>query len=147
MSRCQTHLQRVQELLPVHGVPGQDLQEGLWHGQGKTLRLARGFNPSGLIFESIPFSTQIVPPPEWRARQSDYGPSVDNMMVPGPIEQNTYGKGGIYECLHIQKKSLTYREYRKKTEPFDKIAEGKDPEEVEDLVGYWGYLVLEEYCI
>jgi jumonji domain-containing protein 2 len=69
------------------------------------------------------------------------------MMVPGPIEQNTYGKGGIYECLHIQKKSLTYREYRKKTEPFDKIAEGKDPEEVEDLVGYWGYLVLEEYCI
>jgi jumonji domain-containing protein 2 len=55
-------------------------------------------------------------------------------MIPGPIEQNTYGKGGIYECLHIQKKSLTYKEYKKKTVGFDKIAEGKSSEEVEELV-------------
>jgi hypothetical protein len=61
-------------------------------------------------------------------------------MIPGPIEQNTYGKGGIYECLHIQKKSLTYKEYKKKTISFDKITEGKSSEEVEDLV------TLSNYC-
>lgn len=66
------------------------------------------------------------------------------MLIPGPIEQNTYGKGGIYECLHIQKKSLTYKEYKKKTQPLDRIPEGRSPEEVEDLVRMWPMLVLEE---
>jgi jumonji domain-containing protein 2 len=73
---------------------------------------------------------KIIPPAGWSARHSDYGPSIDNFIIPGPIEQNTYGKGGVYECLHIQKKSLSYKEYRKKTSPFDKIAEGKSAEEV-----------------
>lgn len=40
----------------------------------------------------------------------------------GPIEQNISGKGGIYECLLIQKKSMSLREYQQKTAVFDKIA-------------------------
>ena len=55
-------------------------------------------------------------------------------MVNGPIEQNIFGKGGVYECLHIQKKSLTLKEYRLKTEVFDKITKDKSPEEVEEMV-------------
>jgi [histone H3]-trimethyl-L-lysine9/36 demethylase len=30
-------------------------------------------------------------------------------MINGPIEQNIFGKGGVYECLHIQKKSLSLK--------------------------------------
>lgn len=41
-------------------------------------------------------------------------------MVQGPIEQNISGKGGVYECLHIQKKSMTLKEYRTKLGVFDK---------------------------
>ena len=78
---------------------------------------------------------KVIPPPGWKAREAGYGSCIDNMLIPGPIEQNTYGKGGIYECLHIQKKSLTYKEYRKKILSFDKISEGKSAEEVEDL--FW----------
>jgi len=40
------------------------------------------------------------------------------MLIPGPIEQNAYGKGGVYECLHIQKKSMTVKEYKRKIECF-----------------------------
>jgi jumonji domain-containing protein 2 len=43
------------------------------------------------------------------------------MMIPGPIEQNAYGKGGAYECLHIQKKSMTVKEYKKKIECFEQV--------------------------
>jgi len=39
---------------------------------------------------------KIIPPPEWKARQSDYGQTIENFIIPGPIEQNTYGKGGVY---------------------------------------------------
>lgn len=52
----------------------------------------------------------------------------------GPIEQNIFGKGGVYECLHIQKKSLTLKEYKMKTGVFDKITNGLSSEEVEDMV-------------
>lgn len=44
-----------------------------------------------------------------------------NLTVNGPIEQNIFGKGGVYECLHIQKKSMTLEEYKQKTGVFDKI--------------------------
>lgn len=50
------------------------------------------------------------------------------MMIPGPIEQNAYGKGGAYECLHIQKKSMTVKEYKKKTSVFEKVTNGLSPE-------------------
>lgn len=46
---------------------------------------------------------------------------------------------------HSKKKSLTYKEYKKKTQPLDRIPEGRSPEEVEDLVRMWLMLVLEEY--
>jgi jumonji domain-containing protein 2 len=37
----------------------------------------------------------------------NYQKKVENLVVYSPIEQNAFGKGGIYECLHIPKKSLT----------------------------------------
>lgn len=63
----------------------------------------------------------MIPPPEWRPRSTPYVESLQNLNVNGPIEQNIYGKGGVYECMHIQKKSMTLEEYKQKTEVFDKI--------------------------
>jgi jumonji domain-containing protein 2 len=55
-------------------------------------------------------------------------------MISGPIEQNIFGKGGVYECLHIQKKSMSLKEYKIKMGVFDKITEGLSASEVETLV-------------
>jgi jumonji domain-containing protein 2 len=43
------------------------------------------------------------------------------LAINGPIEQNIFGKSGVYECLHIQKKSLSLKEYRSKVGVFDRI--------------------------
>ena len=51
---------------------------------------------------------KVIPPPEWKARKSDYGPAFHDLNINGPIEQNLYGKGGVYECLHIAKKSMSF---------------------------------------
>lgn len=59
---------------------------------------------------------------------------IENLVVNGPIEQNIFGKGGVYECLHIQKKSLTLKEYKIKMGVFDKITNGLTAEEVESMV-------------
>jgi jumonji domain-containing protein 2 len=45
-----------------------------------------------------------------------------------------YGKGGVYECLHIAKKSMSYEEYGQKSEELDEIVEGMSSEEIEDTV-------------
>ena len=39
-----------------------------------------------------------------------------------------------YECLHIQKKSLSLKDYKIKMGDFDKLTEGRTSEEVEDMV-------------
>lgn len=61
---------------------------------------------SFLIFE---FFIQVVPPPEWKAKSADYSQKLEHLMINGPIEQNIFGKSGVYECLHIQKKSMSYK--------------------------------------
>lgn len=43
---------------------------------------------------------------------------------------------GIYECIHIMKKSIPFREYKKKARDFDKVTDNKTIEKVEDLVRY-----------
>ena len=53
---------------------------------------------------------------------------LENLVVYSPIEQNVFGKGGIYECLHIPKKSLTLEEYKQKATELDKITDGKSVE-------------------
>eukprot|EP01017_Pseudomicrothorax_dubius_P024046 TRINITY_DN2558_c0_g1_i8.p3 TRINITY_DN2558_c0_g1~~TRINITY_DN2558_c0_g1_i8.p3 ORF type:complete len:108 (-),score=25.87 TRINITY_DN2558_c0_g1_i8:1258-1581(-) len=53
-------------------------------------------------------------------------------MIPGPVEQNVYGKGGVYELLLIPKKSLHIRDYKRANEKMDKETDGKSVEEVED---------------
>lgn len=63
------------------------------------------------------------------------------MILKGPIEQNIYGKGGIYELLLIQKKSATLSDYKKKVSCFDDITENKKPDEIEDLV----YILINTY--
>jgi jumonji domain-containing protein 2 len=55
-------------------------------------------------------------------------------MITGPIEQNIFGKSGVYECLHIQKKSMSFKEYRLKMGVFDRITEGLAPDAVEAMV-------------
>ncbi|EGR34612.1 jumonji family protein, putative [Ichthyophthirius multifiliis] len=78
---------------------------------------------------------KIVPPKEWKARTSDYTDSLEDKVISDPIEQNPYGKGGVYECVHIMRKSIPFKEYRKKAMIFDKVTNGKSIEEVEDL--FW----------
>eukprot|EP01015_Nassula_variabilis_P037567 TRINITY_DN9970_c0_g1_i3.p1 TRINITY_DN9970_c0_g1~~TRINITY_DN9970_c0_g1_i3.p1 ORF type:complete len:332 (+),score=49.32 TRINITY_DN9970_c0_g1_i3:65-1060(+) len=78
---------------------------------------------------------KVVPPAGWKARQASYDQDVQTTMVKGPIEQNAYGKGGIYELLYIQKKSMLAKEYRNRTISMDKFAEGKTVEEIEDI--FW----------
>lgn len=70
------------------------------------------------------FIIQVVPPPGWKPASSLYSAKLNDLLVKGPIEQNIFGKGGVYECLHIQKKSLPLSEYKAKMGVFDKIAEG-----------------------
>jgi [histone H3]-trimethyl-L-lysine9/36 demethylase len=53
---------------------------------------------------------------------------LENLIVQGPIEQNIFGKGGIYECLHIPKKSVTLEEYKVKAKELDKITDNMDGE-------------------
>jgi jumonji domain-containing protein 2 len=72
----------------------------------------------------------VVPPPEWTSRFSDYRLKLDQLVVSGPIEQNVFGKGGIYECLHIPKKSMSLRDYREKIGSFDRLTAGRSAEEV-----------------
>lgn len=64
-------------------------------------------------------AVKIVPPKSWTARRLDYSSSIDSSMITGPIEQNTYGKAGIYECMHIQRKGLTIAEYKRKVQSCD----------------------------
>jgi jumonji domain-containing protein 2 len=59
---------------------------------------------------------------------------LEELNVNGPIEQNVFGKSGVYECLHIQKKSMSLKDYRDKTGSFDRLTSGKQPEEVETMV-------------
>jgi jumonji domain-containing protein 2 len=76
---------------------------------------------------------KVVPPRGWRARSKDYTKSLETEMIPSPIEQNVFGKGGIYECLHIIKKSMNFRDYQKKAADFDNVTNGKSEEEIEQL--------------
>lgn len=76
----------------------------------------------------------MIPPPEWKPRSNSYTESLRNLNVNGPIEQNIFGKGGVYECMHIQKKSMTLEEYQMKTGVFDKITKGLSADEVEQMV-------------
>lgn len=51
-----------------------------------------------------------------------------------------YGKGGNYECLHIQKKSMPLRDYRMKQQEIDKQHTNKTPLELEKL--FWKSLAF-----
>ena len=69
----------------------------------------------------------------------NYQKKLENLVVYSPIEQNAFGKGGIYECLHIPKKSLTLDEYQAKALELDKITDKKSVEEVESMVIFFIY--------
>lgn len=52
---------------------------------------------------------RVVPPKSWKPNSRAPKDNLDNLIVSGPIEQNIFGKGGVYEAIHIQKKSMTLR--------------------------------------
>ncbi|CAD8109710.1 unnamed protein product [Paramecium primaurelia] len=83
---------------------------------------------------------KIIPPKNFRIRQQDYNKSLDNLIIQGPIEQNVYGKGGNYECLHIQKKSMPLKDYRAKQTEIDKQHEKLNSDQLEKL--YWKSLAF-----
>lgn len=60
---------------------------------------------------------KVRPPAGFRARSEDYEGSVGSLQLTGPIEQNTFGKGGVYQCTHIQRKGLTVAEYQRRVKP------------------------------
>ena len=70
---------------------------------------------------------------------SDFKPRKDNyknleFTIPNPIEQIINGNSGIYEAIFIQREKRSLSRYRKLVQPFDKIVEGKNIEEIEKLV-------------
>jgi jumonji domain-containing protein 2 len=88
---------------------------------------------------------RVVPPKSWKPSSKVFKDNLDNLPVIGPIEQNIYGKGGIYEAIHIQKKSMTLKEYKEKVCPFDKMAEGLSVNDAEAKVNRFINIVLEEH--
>ena len=38
---------------------------------------------------------KVVPPKKWKATNINYEDIMEDLKILGPIEQNTYGKGGI----------------------------------------------------
>jgi jumonji domain-containing protein 2 len=77
---------------------------------------------------------QVVPPPEWKSRSAEYSQRLEQLVIAGPIEQNIFGKSGVYECLHIQKKSMSFKEYKAKMGVFDRITQGLPADAVETMV-------------
>jgi hypothetical protein len=39
---------------------------------------------------------KVIPPPEWKPATVAYSQRLADLMVNGPIEQNIFGKGGVY---------------------------------------------------
>ncbi len=78
---------------------------------------------------------KVVPPPGYVGTRKLTLKELDNVVLNSPIEQNAYGRGGLYEMLLIQKKSLRVKQYRRKVEQFDSLTLGKTAEQVEEL--FW----------
>jgi len=78
---------------------------------------------------------KVIPPKKWKASKMDYDKEMDDLIVSSPIEQNVYGKGGIYELMMMQKKSMRVQDYRRKIESFDHLTDGKSVEAVEEM--FW----------
>ncbi|KAM5245959.1 lysine-specific demethylase 4D [Ctenodactylus gundi] len=53
---------------------------------------------------------KVVPPKEWRARQS-YD-NISDMMIAAPLQQVVSGKAGVFTQYHKRKKAMTVGEYR-----------------------------------
>lgn len=50
---------------------------------------------------------KIVPPKEWKARQSGYKQKqVGDTLVDNPIKQEVHGKDGLYSVFNIQQRSV-----------------------------------------
>jgi jumonji domain-containing protein 2 len=90
---------------------------------------------------------RVVPPKSWKPSSKAFKDNLDNLLVNGPIEQNIYGKGGVYEAIHIQKKSMTLKEYKEKVCPFDKMTEGLSVDDAEAKVNRFINIVLEKYLL
>ncbi|KRX04852.1 hypothetical protein PPERSA_06486 [Pseudocohnilembus persalinus] len=78
---------------------------------------------------------KVVAPKDYCPRKQDYTTSIEHLQIPSPIEQNLHGKGGIYECLHLIKKSLQIKEFVKRSAKIQPNIEGKTSLEVEKL--FW----------
>jgi hypothetical protein len=62
-------------------------------------------------------NTQVVPPAGWKASAKGYK-DVDSITIPSAIDQNAYGRGGIYECAHISNKAMSVGDFRRRTKCF-----------------------------
>ncbi len=52
---------------------------------------------------------RVVPPKSWKPNSKQTKKNMDDLLVSGPIQQNIFGKGGVYESILIQKKSMTIK--------------------------------------
>lgn len=58
-----------------------------------------------------PLVSQIIPPKEWKPRQT-YD-DIDDVVIPAPIQQVVTGQSGLFTQYNIQKKAMTVGEYRR----------------------------------
>lgn len=73
-------------------------------GGGQFVLLSGGAVDSPLI-------SQIIPPKEWKPRQT-YD-DIDDVVIPAPIQQVVTGQSGLFTQYNIQKKAMTVGEYRR----------------------------------
>ena len=93
----------------------------------------------------------MIPPPCYKARKAGYEDLdftvkskfccyfnyVDSKSTfLEPIEQNVHGNKGVYELVYFVKESKSLERFKKQATDFDKLIEGKSPEELERLVSF-----------
>lgn len=70
-----------------------------------------GTLPLGAASPAPLLAPQIIPPKEWKPRQT-YD-DIDDVVIPAPIQQVVTGQSGLFTQYNIQKKAMTVGEYRR----------------------------------
>lgn len=85
-------------------------------GGGQFVLLSGGAADSPLV-------SQIIPPKEWKPRQT-YD-DIDDVVIPAPIQQVVTGQSGLFTQYNIQKKAMTVGEYRRLANSEKYVAAGE----------------------
>lgn len=83
-----------------------------------------GLSGGGITDSSL--AAQIIPPKEWKPRQT-YD-DIDDVVIPAPIQQVVTGQSGLFTQYNIQKKAMTVGEYRRLANSEKYVGIGRAPQ-------------------